>query len=142
MASPRQARAHYAKAYEPPLALHTGFEWYRSLEQDERDNVQTRDHKVHTPVLYLRGQREPGLVDDYLKGLRAAGLQNVRGGLVNDAGHYAPDEQPGAVAEAIGRFIGAIPAAVAREGHRARSIARPAECRRGPPVRYDATPRR
>ncbi|HEY6510825.1 MAG TPA: alpha/beta hydrolase [Burkholderiaceae bacterium] len=109
------ARAHYAKAYERPLALHTGFEWHRSFEQDERDNVQVRDHKVDTPVLYLRGQRETGLVDDYLKGLRAAGLQNVRGSLISDAGHFAPDEQPAAVAEAIGRFIGALPAAAARE---------------------------
>lgn len=102
------ARTHYVKAYERPLALRTGFEWYRSFEQDERDNVQTRDHKVDTPVLYLRGQREAGLVDDYLKGLRAAGLQNVRGGLISNAGHFAPDEQPGAVAEAVGRFIGAF----------------------------------
>jgi pimeloyl-ACP methyl ester carboxylesterase len=101
------ARAHYAKAYDRLGALQTGFGWYRAFDQDERDNLQMRDHKVRTPVLYLRGQREPGSMDDYLKGFRAAGLQDVRGGLIGDSGHFAPDEQPGAVAEAIGRFIGA-----------------------------------
>jgi pimeloyl-ACP methyl ester carboxylesterase len=100
------ARARYVKAYGQPGALHTGFEWYRTFEQDEKDNLQTREHKVRTPVLYLRGQREPGSMDDYLKGFRAAGLQDVRGGLIADSGHYAPDEQPLAVADAIGRFIG------------------------------------
>jgi len=58
-------------------------------------------------VLYLRGQRETGSIDDYLRGFRAAGLQDVRGGLIPDSGHYAPDERPRAVVEAIGRFIGA-----------------------------------
>jgi pimeloyl-ACP methyl ester carboxylesterase len=116
------ARARYAKAYGRPAALHTGFEWYRTFEQDERDNLQTRENKVRTPVLYLRGQREPGSMDDYLKGFRAAGLQDVRGGLIADSGHYAPDEQPQAVADAIGRFIGIdrqpMPAASPRGGER------------------------
>jgi pimeloyl-ACP methyl ester carboxylesterase len=104
---PVPARVAYANAYARPSALHSGFEWYRTFEQDEKDNLQMRDHKVDTPVLYLRGQRETGSIDDYLRGFRAAGLQDVRGGLIPDSGHYAPDERPRAVVEAIGRFIGA-----------------------------------
>jgi pimeloyl-ACP methyl ester carboxylesterase len=100
------ARAAYVRAYQRPLALRTGFEWYRAFEQDEKHNQALLGHAVRTPVLYLRGQREPGAIDDYLKGLRAAGLQDVRGALIPDSGHYAPDEQPRAVAQAIGRFIG------------------------------------
>jgi len=101
------SRAAYVKAYQNPTALHTGFEWYRAFEHDERDNAQQRDRHVRTPVLYLRGQRELGSMDDYLRGFRAAGLDDLRGALIPDSGHFAADEQPRAVAEAIGRFIGA-----------------------------------
>jgi pimeloyl-ACP methyl ester carboxylesterase len=98
------ARAAYARAYARPDALRTGFDWYRAFEQDEKHNQQMRGHAVRTPVLYLRGQREGGVMDDYLRGFRAAGLQDVRGALIADSGHYAPDEQPTAVADAIRRF--------------------------------------
>jgi len=101
------ARAAYARAYQRASALRTGFDWYRAFERDERHNLALREHRVRTPVLYLRGQRELGSMDDYLKGFRAAGLQDLRGALIPDSGHYAPDEQPRAVAQAIGRFIGA-----------------------------------
>jgi pimeloyl-ACP methyl ester carboxylesterase len=102
-----QARAAYAKAYQRPQALHTGFEWHRTFEQDERDNEHGAIQKIRTPVLYLRGQRQPGGVDEYLKGFRVAGLQDVRGALIPDSGHFAPDEQPREVAAAVRRFIGA-----------------------------------
>ena len=114
------ARAAYAGAYQRPLALHTGFEWYRAFEQDERHNHQLHERRVRTPVLYLRGQRETGSMEDYLRGLRAAGLEDLRGALVADSGHYAADEQPRAVADAIGRFIGldkvGLPQPMARAG--------------------------
>ncbi|HEU5293363.1 MAG TPA: alpha/beta hydrolase [Burkholderiaceae bacterium] len=105
---PTTARAAYARAYRRPAALGTGFDWYRALEQDEQHNLEMRDRPLRTPVLYLRGQRELGSMDDYLRGLRAAGLHDLRGTLIPDSGHYAPDEQPRAVAQAIGRFIGAL----------------------------------
>jgi pimeloyl-ACP methyl ester carboxylesterase len=101
-----QARAAYVRAYAHSDALRTGFDWYRAFEQDERHNQQMREHAVRTPVLYLRGQREGGVIEEYLKGFRAAGLQDVRGALIADSGHYAPDEQPAAVADAIRRFVG------------------------------------
>jgi hypothetical protein len=65
----RGARTTYARAYSRPEALHTGFEWYRAFAQDEKDNISVKDESVYTPVLYMRGDRELGNLEDYLKGL-------------------------------------------------------------------------
>ena len=92
-----RARQVYAEAYSRPEALRTGFEWYRAFRQDERDNAQRAI--VHTPVLYLRGEAERGIeLERYVEGLRASGLKAVEGGTIPNSGHFAPDEQPEAVA--------------------------------------------
>jgi pimeloyl-ACP methyl ester carboxylesterase len=98
------ARQVYADAYSRPEALRTGFEWYRAFRQDERDN--TQHAAVRTPVLYLRGAAERGLeLERYVEGLRASGLTAVEGGIIPDSGHFAPDEQPEAVASSPRAFI-------------------------------------
>ena len=56
-------------------------------------------------MLYLRGEQEKGIaLDDYAEGLRASGLVDVRGGLIAASGHFAPEEQPRAVADALRAF--------------------------------------
>jgi pimeloyl-ACP methyl ester carboxylesterase len=102
-----RARASYALAYARPVALRTGFEWYRAFPKDERDNLAMRGHRVTTPVLYLRGDREGGDIEDYVAGLRAGGLLDVRGQIVETSGHFSPDEQAETVAAALRRFIAA-----------------------------------
>ena len=62
---------------------------------------------VDTPVLYLRGNKDPGFaVDRYVEGLRHGGLTNVEAGEIADSGHFALDEQPEAVARALEHFLG------------------------------------
>jgi pimeloyl-ACP methyl ester carboxylesterase len=102
-----RARATYARAYSRPDALHTGFEWYRAFQRDEADNAATKGHLITTPVLYLRGERDPGGIplDRYLQGLREAGLANVTGHTIPKSGHFAPDEQPDAVAVLVREFV-------------------------------------
>jgi pimeloyl-ACP methyl ester carboxylesterase len=102
----REARDGYAAAYARPDALHTGFEWYRAFAQDARDNEETRGQLVTTPVLYVRGDRDRGELDTYVRELRKAGLREVRGELIAGAGHYVPDEQPEALVEVLRRFAG------------------------------------
>ena len=80
----------------------------RAFAQDEKDNVQAFGRAVDTPVLYLRGQHERGDIADYLKGLRDAGLRNLRGELIVGSGHFAPDEAPAAVAASIRNFVDAL----------------------------------
>jgi len=50
-------------------------------------------------VLYLRGEAERGIeLERYVEGLRASGLKAVEAGTIPNSGHFAPDEQPEAVA--------------------------------------------
>jgi pimeloyl-ACP methyl ester carboxylesterase len=99
-----QARQAYVAAYSRPEALRTGFGWYRAFAQDEKDNIARQGHRVDTPVLYIRGDREYGDMERYVAGLRAAGLRNVTGRLIQGCGHFAPDEQPIELARMIGEF--------------------------------------
>jgi len=109
-----QARQQYVQAYARPLALHTGFEWYRAFAQDERDNRGVEGTAVCTPVLYLRGDHEAGDIKEYANGLHKAGLLDVECRIVATSGHFAPDEQPEAVAASLRGFIthDALPPAV------------------------------
>jgi pimeloyl-ACP methyl ester carboxylesterase len=104
-AIPAEARATYAAAYQQPEALRTGFEWYRAFEQDAKDNTASHGQRVATPVLYLRGDQEPGDIATYVRGLRDAGL-DARGERITGSGHFLPDEQPEALAAALRRFAG------------------------------------
>lgn len=99
-----RARLH-APAYARRSALQAGFDWYRAFEQDACDTRGIRGHRVETPVLYLRGAEERGIaLERYLDGLRETGLHDVRGDRLPGCGHFAPEEQPQAVAAALKAF--------------------------------------
>ncbi|MET3581583.1 pimeloyl-ACP methyl ester carboxylesterase [Mesorhizobium robiniae] len=99
-----EARDIYAEAYSRPESLKAGFDWYRAFAVDARENTMTPKTGIDLPVLYLRGSAEPGAVEDYLEGLRSAGLTNIEGGIIPDSGHFAADENPGALVERLVRF--------------------------------------
>lgn len=99
-------RTAFTQAYGRPEALRAGFDWYRAFADDARDNAAARAHRVDTPVLYLRGDREGGDLARYLGGLREGGLHDVRGALVADSGHFSAAEQPRRVIELLRGFIG------------------------------------
>jgi len=56
-------------------------------------------------LLYLRGEHEGGDIDAYIAGFRGAGLADVRSAIIAGAGHFAPEDAPDAVWEAIADFI-------------------------------------
>ncbi|AYB33006.1 alpha/beta fold hydrolase [Chryseolinea soli] len=101
----KRARSMYADAYAKPESLRTAFNWYRSFTQDEKDNRESRSTIVETPVLYIRGDKEYGDINTYLKGFRNAGLTNIEGKVIEDCGHFSPDEQPEKLAEAIREML-------------------------------------
>lgn len=103
-----EARQAYAAAYADPLALKTGFDWYRAFEQDARVNGEfaTSERTIETPLLYLRGEKEGGDINMYIEGFKKAGVLNIKPGLIPDSGHYAPEEQPEAVWQQIAAFMG------------------------------------
>lgn len=98
------ARAKYVEAYTRPEALKTGLEWYRSFPQDEKDNMNFKD-SISTPVLYLRGDREHAILENYLRGLRESGLHKVTGRIISNCGHWAPEEQPDEVVSVLQEFM-------------------------------------
>jgi pimeloyl-ACP methyl ester carboxylesterase len=94
-----KARQAYVQAYSGIPALSTGFGWYRAFEQDAKENksLSAKQLQIETPVLYLRGDHESGDITQYVEGLKEAGIKNVRSNLIEDCGHFAPEEQPGKV---------------------------------------------
>lgn len=98
-------RALYAAGYDRMDALRTGFDWYRAFQQDASDN-QKESRRDRTPVLYLRGEAERGIeLERYVSGLRGSGLLSVQGQVIPNSGHFAPDEQPEAVAGTLSSFM-------------------------------------
>jgi pimeloyl-ACP methyl ester carboxylesterase len=99
------ARTRYAAAYERVDALRSGFDWYRTFAQDEKDNRGYGGAPLETPVLCLRGDKDPGLdPEHYVRGLRDAGLREVESRLIRGSGHFSLDEQPDAVIAELRRF--------------------------------------
>jgi pimeloyl-ACP methyl ester carboxylesterase len=97
-------RNEYAHAYETQVALKTSFDWYRAFPHDEKDN--SVNVPVDVPVLYLRGEKESGNMQDYVTGLQKSGLHDLSSKLIAASGHFSPEEQPQLVAEAIQDFVG------------------------------------
>ncbi|HEY9256943.1 alpha/beta hydrolase [Chitinophaga sp.] len=96
-------RKRYSAAYSSPVALSTSLGWYRSFYQDEKENA--KNTTVEIPVLYLKGAKDSGNIDDYMEGFKASGLTNIRGVKIAESGHFAPEEQPETVSKAIAGFI-------------------------------------
>jgi pimeloyl-ACP methyl ester carboxylesterase len=88
------SRSEQTAAYESPAALRVGFDWYRAFAVDvEHNQAVSLGPTVTTPLLYVRGEEERGgPLDDYVEGLREAGVTNVLGALVKGAGHFPQEE--------------------------------------------------
>jgi pimeloyl-ACP methyl ester carboxylesterase len=100
-----ELRDAYVQAYRADSSLSAGFDWYRAFECDAEENMRaSRGAPVDTPVLYLRGEHEPGDMESYLRGLRSGGLTRVQGEVIRDAGHFTAEESPEKVWKAIYRF--------------------------------------
>lgn len=92
------ARATYAAAYATDAALTAGFDLYRALTQDAKDNAESAAAEpVTTPLLYVRGGASRVAIDTYVEGFRQAGVQDVRSSVIPDAAHFLADEQPEAL---------------------------------------------
>ncbi|MEV0260217.1 alpha/beta fold hydrolase [Streptomyces sp. NPDC050617] len=89
----------YARTYSRPPVLHGGFELYRSLDQDERDNAAAAPVDVPTLLLTAKGSlaaTRPTLEPT---------LRNItRAVEIPEAGHWLAEENPEAVAREILSF--------------------------------------
>lgn len=100
-----ESRAAHVAAYESDTALTAGFDLYRTFTQDAKDNAALTEPTT-TPLLYLRGDGEHGDMSLYAAGFRKAGIEDLTTAIVQDAGHFAQEEQPAAVWSEIESFAG------------------------------------
>jgi pimeloyl-ACP methyl ester carboxylesterase len=84
----------YLRTYRQPGAMRAGFSFYRALQQDAEDNRAIAQRlKLEMPVLAVGGAKARGRgrePEDSLKRL----ARNVRGAVIEDCGHFIPEEQP------------------------------------------------
>ena len=99
------AVAEYLRCYRQPGALRAGFEYYRNLNRDIADNeaILARG-KLTLPVLALGGAESWGRGMETLRSCQQV-AHNVRGGVIANAGHWIPEEQPQVLANQLLAFF-------------------------------------
>jgi pimeloyl-ACP methyl ester carboxylesterase len=92
----------YVKAYASLGGLRGMLGYYRAVEEDMLQNRQWFASKITTPVLALGGDvgSAPN-IHELMKPL----CENLSGGVIEDCGHYIPEEQPQALAAELVRFF-------------------------------------
>ena len=86
--------AEYLRTYRQPGALRAGFSYYRAIPRDIADNEAiSRTVKLPMPVLALGGDSAWGRRLEVLHSLQRLAV-NVRGGVIEQCGHWMPEEQP------------------------------------------------
>jgi pimeloyl-ACP methyl ester carboxylesterase len=87
----------YLRVYRQPGALRAGFSFYRAIPQDVADNAAiAASFKLPMPVLALGGDRSWGRRQEVVESLRRMAA-DVRGGVIENCGHWMPEEQPEAL---------------------------------------------
>lgn len=100
---PEPERQLYAAAFAQPGAVHAGFEWFRSFEQDAADFARLGQTRLTMPVLVLTGEKASGTV--LIERTRLVAV-DVQGKVIPGVGHWLMEEAPEAVILAIVDFIG------------------------------------
>lgn len=95
----------YLRTYRQPGALRSGFAYYRALDQDVAHNESLlKKGKLTMPVLALGGGKAFGRGGDTLDSLQRVAT-DVRGGIIEDCGHWMQEEQPEQVSKAVLAFF-------------------------------------
>jgi pimeloyl-ACP methyl ester carboxylesterase len=103
-AIPAAAREAYSSAYASEEALRAGFDWYRAFPRDAEANREGA--RVAVPLLYVRGEKEGGRIEDYVKGFTDSGVEYVSSRLIPGVGHFPHEEAPLETWQALAEFAG------------------------------------
>jgi pimeloyl-ACP methyl ester carboxylesterase len=103
-AIPAAAREAYSCAYASEEALRAGFDWYRAFPRDAEANREGA--RVAVPLLYVRGEKEGGRIEDYVKGFTDSGVEYVSSRLIPGVGHFPHEEAPLETWQALAEFAG------------------------------------
>ncbi|CAG9274995.1 alpha/beta fold hydrolase [Paraburkholderia unamae] len=94
----------YLRVFTKEGGLRAGLAYYRAADLSARQNRELSARgKLRMPVLALSADQ--GSIPDMAAPLRAY-ANDVRGVTIAHCGHFLPEEQPGAVAEALQSFFG------------------------------------
>ncbi|WP_260854010.1 alpha/beta fold hydrolase [Paraburkholderia sp. BCC1886] len=97
----------YARALARPGALRCSFSYYRALPRDREDNAVWGRTPLRMPALAVGARWGYGPASaETLRRVAA----HVSERLVDDCGHYVPEERPDELATIIGEFIAGEPA--------------------------------
>lgn len=100
------AEREYLRTYRQPGAMRAGFNLYRATPQDVADNQAfLSEGKLKMPVLCYAGALGRGRGELAIESWRRV-AEDVRGGIVEDCGHWIPEERPGWVVEQLLAFFG------------------------------------
>ena len=100
------AEREYLRAYRQPGAMRAGFNLYRATPQDVADNQAfLSEGKLKMPVLCYAGALGRGRGELAVESWRRV-AEDVRGGIVEDCGHWIPEECPQWAVEQLLVFFG------------------------------------
>ena len=93
----------YVRCYAAPGGMRAGFEYYRAFWDDVAHNTENAKTKLTMPVLALGGKYSFG--KQTLRSLQTL-AENVRGGEIDQCGHWVAEEQPEYLTEQLLTFFG------------------------------------
>jgi pimeloyl-ACP methyl ester carboxylesterase len=94
----------YVSHYSSPGGMRAGFEYYRALSEDIKQNKEYSMVKLPMPVLVLGGECSFG--NAALDSMRLLAT-DVRGSVIPNTGHWIPEEQPEFLADQLFKFFAA-----------------------------------
>jgi len=96
----------YVRCYQQPGALRAGFEYYRTLFQDGRENRRSSAEPLTMPVLAVGGEHSMGArVADSIRALAPGAIGQV----IPACGHWVPEEQPELLSRILAAFLAGSP---------------------------------
>jgi pimeloyl-ACP methyl ester carboxylesterase len=93
----------YVRCYSSPGGMRAGFEYFRAFPEDSKQNKEYFRRKLSMPVLALGGAQSFGpLMINMVKEVAT----NVRGGIIEQCGHWIADDRPEYLTEQLLVFFG------------------------------------
>lgn len=99
---PETDRQVYAEAYAQEGGMRAAFSYFKSLEQDAKDFTTFSIKPLDMPVLVLAGEKASGFFLIEQAKIVAA---NVKGKIINGAGHWLMEEAPEQVTSMLVEFL-------------------------------------
>ncbi|EHS49267.1 alpha/beta hydrolase fold containing protein [Rhizobium sp. PDO1-076] len=98
-----ESRAHYAKLYALPGAMHSGFAQFAAFDQDAIDNkaILAKNGKLAMPVLAIGGEKSFGPM---MATVMRSAATDVAEGVIPDSGHWIMEENPSATITMVRSF--------------------------------------